>query len=178
MDIGTISSRYAKALLRYALECKAEESVYQQALVLSRTMMQVRELDKALLNPVLDKATKLSLLTEAAGGTSHEAFIRFIDLLFRQRRERYLLFILHSFVNLYRRHQRIYVSQLVTAVPLDEMTEQRLRDMIAKATTGTVELDIQVNQDILGGFILQWDNLRLDASVKGQLRQVRKELGR
>lgn len=178
MDIGTISSRYAKALLRYALECKAEESVYQQALALSRTMMQVRELDKALLNPVLDKATKLSLLTEAAGGTLHEAFIRFIDLLFSHHRERHLLFVLHSFVGLYRRHQRIYVGQLTTAVPLDKPTEQHLRDMIAQAVKGTIEFDLHIDEDILGGFILQLDDRRLDASVKGQLRHLQKELGR
>lgn len=178
MDIGTISSRYAKALLCYALECNVEESVYQQALVLSRTMMQVDELGKALFNPMLGKATKLSLLTEAAGGMLHEAFIRFIELLFHQRRERYLLFILHSFVGLYRRHQRIYVGQLTTAVPLDKPTEQHLRGMIAQAVKGTIEFDLHVDEDILGGFILQLDDRRLDASVKGQLRQVQKELGR
>lgn len=176
MDIGTISKRYAKALLLYAEECEAEERVYQQVLTLSHHLMQVKELGKALLNPVLADSVKMSLLAQAVGGTMDEVLTRFIGLLFKQRRERHLLFILHSFVGLYRRKKKIYVSQLTTAAPLDKATEERMRRMMARVVTGTVEFEARVDESLRGGFVLQMDHLRMDASVAGQLRQVRKEL--
>jgi len=50
--------------------------------------------------------------------------------------------------------------------------------MVAQAVKGTVEFDLSVDEEILGGFILQLDNQRMDASVKGQLRKLRAELMR
>lgn len=38
MNIGLISKRYAKALLEYAQEQKAEEQVYQEMMLLERTL--------------------------------------------------------------------------------------------------------------------------------------------
>lgn len=178
MYIGPIAKRYAKALLAYAIECKAEAEVYEQAFSLCRTLMQVKELQRAMLNPVLDRTAKVDLLRTASGGAFHPVCERFIGLLFQQRRERYLLFILASFISLYRREKEIYVGQLTTAVPLDKATEEHLRAMVAQAVKGSVEFDLSVDEEILGGFILQLDNQRMDASVKGQLRQLRAELMR
>ena len=48
--------------------------------------------------------------------------------------------------------------------------------MVAQAVKGTVEFNVQVDKELLGGFILQLDNQRMDASVKGQLRQLKAEL--
>lgn len=177
MDIGIISKRYAKALLAYAVECKAEDEVYQQMLTLCHSFMQVKELQPALINPVIDNATKISLLRQAAGGSLHAVNERFIELVFNQHRDRYLLFIFHSFIGLYRKFKHIVVGKLTTAVPLDEQIEQRLQRMVANATGGSVvEFNVKVDEEIQGGFILQLDNLRMDASIKGQLQQMKKQL--
>lgn len=176
MYIGPIAKRYAKALLAYATECKAEAEVYEQAFALCRTLMQVKELQHALSNPVLDRTAKVNLLRTASGGAFHPVCERFIGLLFQQRRERYLLFILASFISLYRHEKNIYIGKLTTAVTLDKATEEHLRVMVSQAVKGTVEFDISVDEKILGGFILQFDNRYMDASVKGLLRLIQTKL--
>lgn len=176
MYIGPIARRYAKALLAYATECKAEAKVYEQVFTLCSTLARVDDLQRALLNPVLERTAKVSLLRTASGGEFHPVCERFIELVFQQHRERYLLFILASFIALYRREKGIYVGQLTTTVPLDKDTEERLRTLVAKAVKGTVEFNVQVDKELLGGFILQLDNQRMDASVKGQLRRLKAEL--
>ena len=176
METGTIATRYAKALWAYALECKAEEEIYPQMLSLCRSLVQVKELQRALLNPAINRTTKFALLAQASGVEHlHPVSHRFLSLVFDQRRERYLLFIIASFIAHYRHAKGLYVGKLTTAVPLDEATLDLLKQMIAKSIQGTVEFDVRVDNDLIGGFILQLDNLRMDASVKGQLKQIAEE---
>ena len=37
-------------------------------------------------------------------------------------------------------------------------------------------MDVRHDPEIIGGFVLEIDDMRLDASVKGQLQRIRKEL--
>ena len=59
--------------------------------------------------------------------------------------------------------------------PMDETTEQRLKEWIVSRTHGTVELRTLVRPDILGGFIFEMNSMRLDASVATQLREIREQ---
>ena len=48
--------------------------------------------------------------------------------------------------------------------------------MVERFANAEVELHTGVNPDIIGGFILEYDTYRLDASVRSQLRTILKEL--
>ena len=47
MDIGLVSTRYAKALLRFSEENKEESKVYQEMLTLSAAFIKVKALQPA-----------------------------------------------------------------------------------------------------------------------------------
>lgn len=177
MDIGTLSKRYAKALYLFATEQGEEERVYKCVEAVNRVYMQVNELPKALTNPMLDTPTKVNLLKEAAGEMAHPMFDRFVQLVFEKHREHLILFMLHSFMDMYRKEKNIYVGKVVTAVPLTEETEKRIHALLVKVTGGDVELEKQVKPGIQGGFVLQVDSLQLDASVAGQLQRIRRKFG-
>ena len=49
---------------------------------------------------------------------------------------------------------------------------QKMRQMVESKTNGTVEFESQVNPDIIGGFILEYDTYRMDASVKTKLNSI------
>jgi len=51
-----------------------------------------------------------------------------------------------------------------------------MQKMVESRTNGTVEFSTEVNPEILGGFILEYDTYRLDTSVKSQLKNILKEL--
>ena len=46
------------------------------------------------------------------------------------------------------------------------------RRMVESKTQGTVEFETEVNPDIIGGFILEYDTYRMDASVKSKLNNI------
>ena len=51
-----------------------------------------------------------------------------------------------------------------------------MKSMVERKTQGTVEFLTEVNPDIIGGFILEYDTYRMDASVKSQLNSILKKL--
>ena len=58
MDLGIVSTRYAKALLLFAEQNKEEDKVYAETSVLAETFLHVPALQQALINPVLTEAQK------------------------------------------------------------------------------------------------------------------------
>lgn len=176
MNSGAISRRYAKALFAYAKENQKEDVVYKQVKGLIRHYLKVPELRQAIENPTIDREQKLTLLKEAGKRENTcEEFDRFLDLVLREGREKLLLFIFYSYLDLYRTEKNIHRGKLITAVPLPEETKNTLRNLITKKLTGTIEFDTKVDPNLLGGYILVMEFHRVDASVASQLRGVKKQ---
>ena len=53
-----------------------------------------------------------------------------------------------------------------------------MRQLVESKTNGTVEFETEVNPDIIGGFILEYDTFRMDASVRSKLNNILNTLKR
>ena len=118
---------------------------------------------------------KIKLLCNAAGGKVSQEVERFITLVLHERREKFMQFIACSYIDLYRKQNNILLGKLITAEKVNKEIEDRMRMMIVKGTQGTVEFETSVEPSIIGGFILDIDYNRLDASVATQLNRVRRQ---
>ncbi len=177
MDIGVISVRYARALLKSATEAKVEETVYQQMQLLAKSYVDVPQLRQTIDNPMLSKDKKEMLLLTAAGGDSVSALTKsFIALVLKEDRENMIQFMANSYVTLYRKQKNVIRGRLITAARVTAETEQKMRQMVESRTQGTVEFEAEVNPDIIGGFVLEYDTYRMDASVQSKLRDILKTL--
>ena len=96
MEIGVLSVRYARALLKSALEQHIEEKVYQEMLTLYQSYLKVPNLRFTIDNPMLEKSKKKSLLITASGGTVSSLTERFIALVLNEDREITLQFMAAS----------------------------------------------------------------------------------
>jgi len=172
MDIGVISVRYARALLKSATEQKLDESVYQEMQLLAKSYVDVPQLRHTIDNPMLSKDKKEMLLLTAVGGQPTELTKAFIQLVLREGREPVMQFIANSYVTLYRQQKNVIRGRLITAARVSPETEQKMRQMVESKTNGTVEFETEVNPDIIGGFILEYDTYRMDASVKAKLNNI------
>ena len=82
----------------------------------------------------------------------------------------------NSYVTLYRQQKNVIRGKLTTAARVSAQTEQKMREMVESKTNGTVEFETEVNPDIIGGFILEYDTFRMDASVKSKLNSILTQL--
>ena len=176
MDLGVISVRYAKALLRGSLDLKVEDTVYAEMQAIANSYISVPALRHTMDNPMLPREQKAQLLKAAAGGEVTDITSRFIDLVLQEGREKAAQFIANSYITLYRQQKNITRGKLTTAVPASAEMIEKMQRMVANRTSGTVEFETEVDPDIIGGFILDYDTFRLDASVAGKLRNVKKAL--
>lgn len=173
MDIGVISVRYARALLKSATDAKQESVVYQEMMLLAKSFIDVPALRHTIDNPMLAKEKKQMLLETAVGGSESSALSKaFIGLVLKEGRENMIQFMANSYVTLYRQQKNIILGKLTTATRVSAATEQKMRQMVEAKTQGTVEFETQVNPDIIGGFVLEYDTFRMDASVKSRLNAI------
>jgi F-type H+-transporting ATPase subunit delta len=178
MDIGVISVRYARALLKSAVEQKLDETVYQEMQLLAKSYVDVPQLRQTIAGPMLAKDKKEELLLTAVGGQPTDLTKAFIQLVLREGREPVMQFIANSYVTLYRQQKNVIRGRLITAARVSPDTEQKMRRMVESKTNGTVEFETEVNPDLIGGFILEYDTYRLDASVKSKLNTILNQLSK
>ena len=172
MDIGVISVRYARALLKSATDAKIENAVYTEMQQLAKSYVDVPQLRFTIDNPMLSKEKKEALLLTAAGTKPSSLTKAFIQLVLKEDREGVMQFIANSYVTLYRQQKNVIRGRLITAARVTAETEQKMRRMVESKTNGTVEFETEVNPDIIGGFILEYDTYRMDASVKAKLNSI------
>ncbi len=176
MDTGVIAVRYAKALLESAIRLKLEDAIYDEMQTLSTNYILVPKLRFTIDNPTLGNEKKLALLKTACGGDINDLTVRFLNLVFKEGRESSLQFMATAYLTLYRKHKHIIRGKLITAVPVSEETEAKMKQMVEKRTHGKVEFNTEVDPSIIGGFILEYDTYSFDASVKTKLKGVLHQL--
>ena len=175
MNLGAISMRYARALLMFANNAGVAAKVYHEALTLRKSFREVPELRSAMEKPVMTHENKLLLLKQAAGGEITKQMQKFLALVLQEKREKYLMGINQSFIDLYRKQEKIHVGKLTTAVPIKPEEVERIRRIVVESAGGTAEFATKVDPKIEGGFIFEINTYRLNASVADQMRRIKQQ---
>ena len=142
---------------------------------LAAAMEATPELEAFLANPQLDPAAKASVLERVdRGRRAHRPQLRA-----RRRVEGtggQLRAIAEEFEALVDREQGRLAVELTTAYELADDEATAIVRQIEQASGRTVEATRSVDPDLIGGMILQAGSLRVDASVRGRLNRLRREL--
>jgi len=178
MNEGLIPRRYAKALYKVAVERNQGKRIYELMQILASSFDANHELALMVANPFVAQAGKDRILTTAAGASAADnTFADFLKLLAENRRVDMVNEIAHAFVDFYREENNIRRVDVVSAAPLDPTVESRIKSLIeAHLNGGTMDFTKSVNPDLIGGFVVNIDNERLDASLRNQLKELRLSL--
>jgi len=156
MNAGLIAKRYATALLLFAKEEQAAGRVYEDAQVL---------------NGALQSTEGLTACIEGLC----QPMQKFLALVVRNKRVEYLPAILSAYRKLYRQENGITRAWLTTAEEDPGLAEKLALLMKMQGFT-KVDFKTEVDPALIGGFIVQIEDKRLDASISSQLKNIRKEL--
>lgn len=175
MNESLLAGRYAKALLAQSVEEGREEVLYPIVKRLAQTLRSQVDLRGVVDNPTLSEELRQRFVVALAGGEAPELLTRFVGLVFDHGREALLGEIARAYVGLYRRHKGITYARITTARKMDDPTRQQLQELLCRQFGGSVELDVVLDEQLLGGFIVSVDGKQLDASVSGQLERIRNQ---
>ena len=175
MNAGIISNRYAKAIYQYASERKEEERLRKELKILSDQFLAVPVLLKVLDDPTVSPDVKIDVLTVAAGKEISNTCKQVIRLIVNNGRAHYTSSIALMYDKVYKKAKDSVTLKLITTEPPSDEMKNKLVDLVKK-NKEQVDFVAQTDEDIIGGFILEIEDIRLDASIRNQLNQLRLEL--
>jgi F-type H+-transporting ATPase subunit delta len=136
---------------------------------------EVPELRELLRNPQLDPRSKRAALDDLLEGAD-ELLRNFLLVLVDKGRSGQLEEIAGEFERMAAEHEGVVHAELTTAVELSDADAKELLQQIERASGRRVEATRKVDPDLIGGIVLQVGSHRLDASVRGRLERLRREL--
>ena len=151
------------------------EQVHEQLGDFAAAVRDVPELRSVLRNPQVDARAKVDVLKELLGDAD-ELVRNFLLLTAEKGRIGDVEEIARELDRLVAREERRLDVELTTAYELADEEAADLIRQIEQATGRKVEATRHVDPSLIGGLVLQAGSLRLDASVRGRLNRLRREL--
>lgn len=174
MRISLVAERYAKALFDLAVEQHQEEAVYKDALLLEEVCRESKEFVFVMKSPVISEEKKERILRDLFEKRCTELTIKFLLLLVRKNRELYIEDIAVQIIRFYKEYKHILPVTLTTAVEPTEAIRNKVKELVHAYSHWKVEIHEKIDPGIIGGFILTWNDLQYDASIRYQLERLRR----
>lgn len=177
MNDGLIPQRYAKALYKYALEKKNADVVYGEMKNVVDSFEARPDLQKVLSNPYVSEADKEKVLLAAAGPGVEDDYRSFVKLILNHDREAFARDMALAYRRIYRAANKIAQVRITVATELPDAEMEKLRSLVRKAfPDATLEFTYAKDPDLIGGFVIDVDSVRMDASLSNEIEQIRQNL--
>ncbi|HLK27420.1 MAG TPA: ATP synthase F1 subunit delta [Puia sp.] len=171
-----LAARYAKSLIDLALEKGELESVYNDMLFLQSVCKSSKEFVSFLKSPVVKSDKKEKVLDAVTAGNIGVITSSFNKLLIKKGREDVLPEIIPAFIQQYKDYKGIYIVKLTTATPVSEEVKNNILDKVRSGTViKNIELNAEVDEKLIGGFVLEAAGQLVDASILYDLNTVKKQ---
>ena len=177
MDNGKISVRYARALFQTAQNLGCEDAVYDGLTRFAHNyLLAIAQFNEVLADPIVAREEKVKLIEMAVGEPLHDCLKQFITFVADQKRESKMFLIAMKYMEMFRAKHNILSTQVTTATELSEASYDKIKDFVKQTFDAEAEIDIKIDPALIGGFILDIENTRMDASVAGQLNALKNKL--
>lgn len=172
MKNSKIATRYAKALFDLALENQKDEKVLQNLFDVAETIRQSRELSIVINSPVVNDDKKIAVLNAIFSSAIEEITLKFVCLIVKKNRELFINDIYEAFEDLYLKHHNITKVLVRSTIVLSEAIKNRIIAFVEKEAQSKVQIEEQIDEDLIGGLIISYDNKQFDSSIETRLKEL------
>jgi len=171
-----LADRYAKSLMDLSIEMGQLEAVYADMKYLQQLCKASREFVNLMRSPIVRNDQKNAILLKITTGNISELTAAFNGLLVKKGREGDLPEIAQAFVEQYNAMKGIHVVSLTTAIELTPELKAAIESKITAAQGfPTIELETKTNENLIGGFVMEFDNKLIDASIAHELKAIKQQ---
>lgn len=169
------ATRYAKALLEYAIEKNVVEQVFNDMCLVEKTVEDNKDLERLLTSPIVKNAIKKNVLDEVFKSVSPEVH-RLFKLLNENRRLPLLKTVAEKFAIQYNTYKNNQTATVITAVPLtDDLKKQVLQKVEELTKNKNITLENKVDPSLIGGYILRVGDVQYNASIAFKLNRLKQD---
>jgi F-type H+-transporting ATPase subunit delta len=172
-----IARVYSEALFDVAKEKGKLDEIHEQLGQVADGIADNRDLQVFLFSPYFSSSEKREGISRVVSGADPE-LVNFLELLAEKHRMPAIFRIRRRFDEMWAKEERRLEVKLTSAVDLPPDLVEEVGKQIEKQTGQTIELETDVDENVLGGIVLQVGNMVLDASVRNKLERLRKEVAK
>ncbi len=177
MKNSKVAKRYARALLDLSMEQKNIDSVLGDMNMLAATCDDSHDFRLLLDSPIV-KADKKIVIFEQVFEQFEKLTMSFVTLIIKNGRESDLPGIAEAFQVQVKEERGIVPITITSATKLDDATKDSIIAKVQKGIDGQLEVTEQIDESLIGGFMVQMGDMRMDASVSSQLNNLKQRLTR
>ena len=171
--LNTITTPYAEAFLQVAEGRNEVDEVVTQAKSILELWNTCPEFSDAMASPVLEVNQKKAALEKLFSKDLSPSFLNLLKLLADRNRIGVLDSVLERVLELFREQRNIALATVTSASELnDDQQTELLKKVQVLAGTDNLELNLKVDPDLIGGFIVKVGSKVIDASLSGQVRRL------
>lgn len=170
-----VTSRYGKALLDLAVEKGALAEVHKDAQLIIDTCEAERDLILLFKNPIVLPQKKLSVVAKLFEANISKLSFKFIEVIVRKNRSHIIYEVMKRFVELYNVHEKIGLAKLTMATEPTDSIKGRVTEIIETASKKSIQLETEVDENLIGGFQILYEDRLIDASVASKLKDLERE---
>lgn len=177
MSAGRIASRYAKSLIQLAEEQKKLDKVLEDIESFRTLVKDNADFRNFIKSPIIQLSKKKAIWNKLFSGKYDDLTLKFLEILTQKQREVLLPEIADEFVLQYKTKKQISTAVVTVASELSDANRKLIQEQIEKSGVAfsKVELTVQKDPSLIGGFILEMDNYIYDASIANQFNELKKQ---
>lgn len=176
MSAGLVARRYAKALMKVTGGDLAKSKVLAQHLVTLDELFENAEASSILCSPAMPTDLKKSLLDYGlkVAGAGNE-LKGFCDAVVEAGRVELLPQIISVFDELINDLEGVVDAHVRSATELTDADKAAIEGAVNRIVRKKVNLDTHIDKDLLGGFVVDVGNYKIDMSLKTKVEGLAQE---
>ena len=167
--------QYATALLQLTEQTGEAEEVFKNLASVCKAFEEDPEISILFKHPAISAPQKKKFLDEFSGGMD-KLSARLVQILCERRKMSLLPLIVAEFKLLLLAKHNIVQGTLFTAESIDEAAVEKIKDRIKNKIGKRVDLSVQVDKSLIGGYVLRIGDQVIDGSLRGRLQSIEKAL--
>ena len=183
-DAGILAKQYANALLNLSQKEKNLAEVEKSFDSFVNAAYKDPRFAAFMNSPVIPRNKKEELLGQILPKETPAILSLFLRLVLTKKRFEILPLIESTFQSLSERRRGIHRAEYIGATAIESATEKKLVELLERfySASGSssqpaqVRLVAKVDKNLLGGFILKFDERVVDASYQTKLREIKQQL--
>ena len=171
--MSNVNREYAMAVFSVGLENGSLDDISRDLDFLTEPLRENRGYIAFLLSPDIPKEERIEALREAFKDKVCPDTLNFMTLLVENKRADSFSGIIEEYNKLYRESKRVSLARVKSAVALTEEQKERLKARLTEQVGHEVILECLVDETLLGGISVEFDDSKIDGSLKTRLQNIK-----
>ena len=176
MSKSVLANKIGYSLFEVAKENNSLEQVSYELNEVAKVVNENPDFVTLMNNPNIEKIKKINLIDASFTGVN-KYVVNVVKILAVNLQISLINFVLEQFTELFNKHSNSVVVKVESASPLTDKQLENLKEKLKnELQLEKVELNNFVDESLLGGFKLTYNNKVVDASIKAKLNAIKAKI--